>query len=239
MPPHDPAAVPPASVTAGLDVTRARLAAAEQAAARRPGSVTLVAVSKTFGPDAIRAAHAHGQCHFGENYVQEALAKLDTTADLRAALVWHFIGPVQSNKTRDLAERFDWVHAVDREKIARRLSDQRPADRPPLNVCVQVNVSGEATKSGVAPAEAVALAHACAALPRLALRGFMAIPAPTDDPAAQRAQCRVLRETFDAARASGLPVDTLSMGMTDDLEAAVLEGTTLVRVGRAIFGARA
>ncbi|MCU0868014.1 MAG: YggS family pyridoxal phosphate-dependent enzyme [Burkholderiales bacterium] len=234
----EPAAATHAAIADGLARTRARIAAAEHLAGRAAGSVRLVAVSKTFGPDAVRAAFAAGQTDFGENYVQEAVAKQDATADLRDRLVWHFIGPIQSNKTRDLAERFDWVHAIDRLKIAQRLSDQRPPLRPPLDVCVQVNVSGEATKGGVAPADAVALAAQCAALPGLTLRGFMAIPAPVDTLDAQRAQCRVLREVFDAARAAGLAVDTLSIGMSDDLEAAVLEGTTVVRVGRAIFGAR-
>ena len=201
-------------------------------------SVTLLAVSKTFGPDAVRAAHAAGQRAFGENYVQEALAKIDALADLRPQIQWHLIGPLQSNKTREVAEAFDWVHTVDRLKIAERLSAQRPAHRGPLSVCVQVNVSGESSKSGVAPAEVAALARAVAALPNLRLRGLMSIPEPAEGLAAQREPHRRLRELFDTLRAEGLALDTLSMGMSADLEAAVLEGATIVRVGTAIFGAR-
>ncbi|MBK9136724.1 MAG: YggS family pyridoxal phosphate-dependent enzyme [Betaproteobacteria bacterium] len=202
--------------------------------------VTLLAVSKTFGADAVREAHAAGARAFGENYVQEALAKIEALADLRAELQWHLIGPLQSNKTRPVAESFDWVHTVDRLKIAERLAAQRPATLPPLCVCLQVNVSGEASKSGVAPAELPALARAVAALApeRLRLRGLMSIPEPTDDAAAQQRQHRALRELFEALRAEGLALDTLSMGMSADLEAAVAEGATIVRVGSAIFGAR-
>lgn len=202
--------------------------------------VTLLAVSKTFPAEAVREAHAAGARAFGENYVQEALAKIEALADLRAGLQWHLIGPLQSNKTRPVAESFDWVHTVDRLKIAERLADQRPPMLPPIDVCLQVNVSGEQSKSGVAPAVVPALAHAVAALPRerLRLRGLMSIPQPTDDLAAQRAQHRHLRELFDQLRALGLPLDTLSMGMSTDLEAAVAEGATLVRVGSAIFGRR-
>jgi hypothetical protein len=216
----------------------ARIARAAQAAGRDPATVALLAVTKTFPAEAVRAAHALGQRAFGENYVQEALAKMDATADL-AGIEWHLIGPLQSNKARDAAERFAWVHTIDREKIALRLSQARPEGLPPLNVCVQVNISGEATKSGVAPADALALAHAVARLPRLRLRGFMGIAEPTEDVARQRAEFRVLRECLDAARAAGLAVDTLSMGMSADLEAAIAEGATLVRVGSALFGARA
>jgi hypothetical protein len=216
----------------------ARIARAAQAAGRDPATVALLAVTKTFPAAAVRAAYALGQRAFGENYVQEALAKMDATADL-AGIEWHLIGPLQSNKARDAAERFAWVHTIDREKIALRLSQARPVGLPPLNVCVQVNISGEATKSGVAPADALALAHAVARLPRLRLRGFMGIAEPTDDVARQRAEFRVLRECLDAARAAGLAVDTLSMGMSADLEAAIAEGATLVRVGSALFGARA
>jgi pyridoxal phosphate enzyme (YggS family) len=195
-----------------------------------------VAVSKTFPPAAVRAAHAAGQRDFGENHAQEALAKVDALADL--ALVWHFIGPLQSNKTRQVAERFAWVHSIDRLKIAERLSAQRLEALPPLQVCIQVNVSGEATKSGVAPEEAPALARAVAALPRLRLRGLMAIPEPTDDSALQRRRFESLCTLQEQLVAAGLPLDTLSMGMSDDLEAAIAAGATMVRVGTAIFGAR-
>lgn len=201
-------------------------------------SVTLLAVSKTFGADAVRQAHAAGLRRFGENYVQEALDKIAALADLRDGLEWHLIGPLQSNKTRPVAERFDWVHSVDRLKIAQRLSDQRPDGLPPLQVCLQVNISGEASKSGLSPAEVPEVARAVAALPRLRLRGLMAIPEPAGDLAAQRVPHRALRELFEALRDQGLELDTLSMGMTGDLEAAILEGATIVRVGTAIFGRR-
>lgn len=198
----------------------------------------LLAVSKTCPGSAVRAAHAAGQAAFGENYVQEGLAKIDELSDLRPALAWHLIGPLQSNKTRAVAEAFDWVHGVDRLKIAQRLSEQRPAGLPALNICLQVNVSGEASKSGVGWGELPALAHAVAALPGLRLRGLMSIPEPAADLAAQRAPHRALREAFERLQAEGLALDTLSMGMSADLEAAVLEGATLVRIGTAIFGAR-
>ena len=180
---------------------------------------------------------AHADVRRG--YVQEALAKIDALVDLRRTLEWHLIGPLQSNKTRVVAEAFDWVHSVDRLKIAERLAEQRPAMLPPLQLTLQVNVSGEATKSGVAPSEVLALAQSVAALPNLQLRGVMGIPAPTADPAQQRAQFRALRACFDAIRAAGFDVDTLSMGMSADLESAIAEGSTQVRVGSAIFGARA
>jgi hypothetical protein len=188
----------------------------------------------------VRAALAAGQCDFGENYVQEALAKIDALADRRAALRWHLIGPLQGNKTRVVAEAFDWVHSVDRLKIAERLAAQRPPGLPPLQLCLQVNVSGEASKSGVAPAELAALAQAVAALPRerVRLRGLMSIPEPADGFDAQRVPHRALREMLLALQQQGLELDTLSMGMSDDLEAAIAEGATVVRVGRAIFGAR-
>lgn len=220
-----------------LQDVRARIAAAARAAGRDPSEVTLLAVSKTFPSAAIREAYAAGQRSFGENYVQEAADKradLADLADLRLVLV----GPLQSNKAKLAAACFDAVESVDRLKVARRLSDLRPAGRPPLEVLVQVNVSGEATKSGCAPGEAVALARAVAGLPRLALRGFMGIAAPTDDVALQRAQFGCLARCRDAARAAGLPVPVLSMGMTADLEAAIAEGATEVRVGTAVFGAR-
>ena len=221
-----------------LAAVRERIAAATREAGRAPADVTLLAVSKTFAADAIRDAHAAGQRTFGENYVQEAIDKIAALADLRAQLEWHFIGPLQSNKTRPVAEHFDWVHSVDRLKIAQRLSDQRPAGTAPLNVCVQVNVSGEATKSGVAPEQLAELAREIARLPNLRLRGLMSIPEPAADLAAQRAPHRRLRELFDALKADGLALDTLSMGMSADLDAAILEGATIVRVGTAIFGAR-
>jgi len=216
---------------------KARIARAARAAGRDPDGIRLVAVSKTFPPEAIRAVHALGQREFGENRVQEAVRKLDALADL-APVEWHLIGPLQSNKAGIAAARFAWVQTVDRAKIAERLSAARPPGAPPLDVCVQVNASGEASKSGVAPDEAVALAKAVALLPRLRLRGIMGIPEPTVDRGRRRALFRVLRECLDACKASGLPVDTLSMGMSADLEDAIAEGATLVRVGTAIFGAR-
>jgi pyridoxal phosphate enzyme (YggS family) len=216
---------------------RARIDRAAQAAGRSPESVRLLAVSKTFPPEAIRTVYALGQRAFGENYVQEGVAKMDALADLIDA-EWHMIGPLQSNKTNTAALRFAWVHTVDRAKIAARLSAARPAQLPALNVCVQVNISGEASKSGVPPEETVALATDVAALPRLKLRGLMGIAEPTPVMASRRGQFRILRALFDACRAARLPVDTLSMGMSEDLEAAIAEGATLVRVGTAIFGSR-
>ncbi len=227
-----------ASIASKLQQVRHRISQACALAQRDVQSVTLLAVSKTFGVDAVREAHAAGQHVFGENYVQEALAKMDALADLRPALQWHLIGPLQSNKTREVAAAFDWVHTIDRLKTAERLSAQRPPGLPPLSVCLQVNVSGEASKSGVAPAEVTALACAVAALPRLRLRGLMSIPEPVEGFEAQRAPHRRLRELFDALCMQGLPIDTLSMGMSADLEAAVAEGATIVRVGSAIFGER-
>jgi len=212
---------------------RARIREAAQACDRPATSVQLLAVSKTKPAAALREARACGQRDFGENYLQEALAKQAELADLD--LVWHFIGPIQSNKTKPLAEHFAWVHSVDRLKIAERLSAQRPAQLPPLNVCLQVNVSFEPSKSGCAPEELPALAAAVAALPNLRLRGLMAIPEPTPDVAAQRAAFARLRELRDGLP---LPLDTLSMGMSDDLEAAIAEGATWVRIGSALFGAR-
>ncbi|TBW07131.1 YggS family pyridoxal phosphate-dependent enzyme [Azotobacter chroococcum subsp. isscasi] len=212
---------------------RARIREAAQASGRDPQDVQLLAVSKTKPASALREAFACGQRDFGENYLQEALAKQAELADLE--LTWHFIGPIQSNKTRALAGHFAWVHSVDRLKIAQRLSEQRPADLPPLNLCLQVNVSGEASKSGCAPEELAALAGAVAELPNLRLRGLMAIPEPTDDPAAQRAAFARLRALKDGL---GLDLDTLSMGMSHDLEAAIAEGATWVRIGTALFGAR-
>lgn len=216
----------------------ARIATACARSGRPVGNVTLLAVSKTHGADAVRLAVAAGQTRFGENQVQEAVAKMDALADFGPALEWHLIGPLQSNKTRLAAERFDWVQSVDRPSIAERLSAQRPEGLPPLSVCLQVNTSGEASKSGFAPDAVLDAARAVAALPRLRLRGLMAIPEPTSDVAEQRVAHRALRELFDAVVAAGIPLDTLSAGMSDDLEAAVAEGSTLVRVGSAIFGAR-
>ena len=215
-----------------------RVEAAERAAGRPVGEVRVLAVAKTFPAEAVRDVYALGQRAFGENYVQEGAAKRERLRDLSDAQ-WHLIGPLQSNKTQDAAAAFDWVESVDRLKIAQRLSAQRAPVLPPLDVCVQVNVSGESTKSGVPAAQALALAQSIAVLPNLRLRGIMGIPAPTAEAMQQRAQFRALRECFDACRAAGLAVDTLSMGMSADLEAAVAEGATQVRIGTAIFGARA
>jgi len=217
---------------------KARIARAALDAGRDPAEVTLLAVSKTFPAAAIRAVHATGQRAFGENYVQEGAAKRAELADLEG-LELVLIGPLQGNKTGEAARVFDRVESVDRLKVAERLSAQRPSELGPLEVLVQVNISGEATKSGVPPAEAVALARAVAALPRLAFRGFMGIAEPTPDAARQRAQFAALAQCRDRARAAGLPADTLSMGMTDDMEAAIAEGATEVRIGTAIFGRRA
>jgi pyridoxal phosphate enzyme (YggS family) len=219
----------------------ARIDAAALAAGRPAGRVTLVAVSKTFDAAHVLAAAEAGQVDFGENYVQEAIEKI---AAVRAAaptrrIVWHFIGPIQSNKTRPIAEQFDWVQSVDRLKVAERLSQQRPPERGPLNVLLQVNVSGEASKSGVAPEALPALADAVASLPALRLRGLMAIPEPTEDASRQRAAFDTMQALFTALRARHPGCDTLSMGMSADLEAAVAAGSTMVRVGTAIFGARA
>ena len=229
-----------ASIPQKLHEVNLRIGAACAAAGRGVQGVTLLAVSKTQPAAAVREAAAAGQRDFGENYVQEALAKIEALADLRPQLVWHLIGPLQSNKTRVVAEAFDWVHSVDRLKIAQRLAEQRPAGLPPLQLCLQVNISGEGSKSGVPPAEVPALARAVAALPRerVALRGLMAIPEAAGDFAAQRAPHRALRELLEQLNRGGLALDTLSMGMSADLEAAVAEGATLVRIGTAIFGAR-
>ncbi|MEK0417805.1 MAG: hypothetical protein RI949_1811 [Pseudomonadota bacterium] len=221
-----------------LQAVTARIAQACAQAERAVQTVKLLAVSKTQPSDAVREAVAAGLHDFGENYVQEALDKMAALADLRPRLTWHLIGPLQSNKTRVVAESFDWVHSVDRLKIAQRLSDQRPADRPPLNVCLQVNVSGESSKSGVAPNELLPLAQAVAVLPGLRLRGLMSIPAPTEDPQTQRLAHRALHALWQDLRAAGLAVDTLSMGMSADLESAIAEGSTLARVGTALFGER-
>ena len=220
-----------------LQSQRARLWRACEQAGRPRDAVRLLAVSKTFGPDAVLAAVAAGQTAFGENYVQEGVDKINTLAHV-PGLEWHCIGPLQSNKTRPVAEHFDWVQSVDRLKIAQRLSEQRPAHRAPLQVCLQVNVDGGANKSGVTPAELPALASAVAALPRLRLRGLMAIPEPAPDFETARNVFAQVRTLFEALNAQGLALDTLSMGMSDDLEAAVAAGSTMVRVGRGVFGAR-
>jgi pyridoxal phosphate enzyme (YggS family) len=216
-----------------------RIAAACRAGGRAPETVKLLAVSKNFDAASVRQAMDAGLTDFGENYLQEALDKI--AALPRAGLCWHFIGPIQSNKTRGLAEHFDWVQSVDRFKIAQRLSEQRPAALPPLNVCVQVNISGEASKSGCTPGETLALCQAVAALPRLRLRGLMAIPAPVAEGGDARAPFRALRRLFEQVRANfGDPsgFDTLSAGMSGDLEAAIAEGATMVRIGTSIFGSR-
>jgi pyridoxal phosphate enzyme (YggS family) len=223
-------------IESNLQVVRARIAAAALAAGREPGAITLLAVSKAFSAEAVRAAHAAGQREFGENYLQEAMQKIAVVCSL--PLIWHFIGPIQSNKTRAIAENFDWVHSVASEKIARRLGEARPGRLGQLDVCLQVNVSGEASKSGVAPEEVRSLAEAVRTLPRLRLRGLMAVPEPSDDIDLQRRRFGGLRALQDKLNAEGLGLDTLSMGMSQDLEAAVLEGATIVRVGTAIFGER-
>jgi hypothetical protein len=214
-----------------LQAVKARIEAAAHAAGRDPGAVRLLAVSKTHAPALVREAAAAAQRAFGENYVQEALDKMAQLEDL--SLEWHLVGPLQSNKTRVVAERFDWVHTVDREKVARRLSEQRPAGMAPLNVLVQVNASGEASKSGVAPAQVAALAAAIAGMKTLRLRGLMAIP----EPGAAQSRFREIGELFQGLRGE-FSLDTLSLGMSDDLEAAIVAGSTMVRVGTAIFGAR-
>lgn len=210
-----------------------RIQAAAKAARRDEHTIQLLAVSKTKPAEALREAYAAGLRDFGENYLQEALSKQLELADL--PLIWHFIGPIQSNKTRAIAEHFDWVHSVDRLKIAQRLSEQRPADLPPLNICIQVNVSGEASKSGCTPADLPALANAISVLPRLKLRGLMAIPEPTEDRAAQDAAFAAVQSLQASLN---LPLDTLSMGMSHDLESAIAMGATWVRIGTALFGAR-
>ncbi|HOV19844.1 YggS family pyridoxal phosphate-dependent enzyme [Ottowia sp.] len=219
-----------------LQAVRARIATACQASGRNVQDVALLAVSKTFGADAVRAAHAAGQRAFGENYIQEAVEKMALLADL--PLQWHCIGPIQSNKTRWVATHFAWAHTVDRLKTAERLSAQRPPELPPLQVCIQVNVDGGANKSGVASGDALALARAVAALPRLRLRGLMAIPEPAPDFEAARAVHMRAKTLFDQMNAAGLGLDTLSLGMSADLEAAIAAGSTMVRVGSAIFGGR-
>ena len=228
------------TISAHLVQVRKAISEAARVAGRAPDSVSLLAVSKTFGPEAVIEAADAGQREFGENYVQEALDKIASVKALRPDLdlVWHFIGPLQSNKTRLVAEQVDWVHSVDRIKIAQRLADQRPDSLPPLNICLQVNVSGEVSKSGVAPEELLALAAAVTGMPRLRLRGLMAIPEPEDDPVLQRRPFSLLRELQQQLSAAGILTDTLSMGMSADMAAAITEGATIVRIGTAIFGRR-
>jgi pyridoxal phosphate enzyme (YggS family) len=221
------------TIAENISTLAERIHNAAQAAQRDPASVGLLAVSKTKPASDLREAHAAGLRDFGENYLQEALGKQTELSDL--PLIWHFIGPIQSNKTRAIAENFAWVHSVDRLKIAQRLSEQRPADLPPLNICIQVNVSGEASKSGCTPEDLPALAQAISALPNLRLRGLMAIPEPTEDSDEQNAAFAAVRTLQDQLN---LPLDTLSMGMSHDLEAAIAQGATWVRVGTALFGAR-
>lgn len=232
------------TISKNLQAVRESIIAAAHAASRDPEQVSLLAVSKTFAADAVMEAVQAGQRAFGENYVQEAIEKIATVKVAKAQispdaqLLWHFIGPIQSNKTRLIAEHFDWVHSVERLQIAQRLSRQRPSDLPALNICLQVNISAEASKSGATIQGVIDLAHAVAALPRLQLRGLMAVPEPAMDFARQREPFRQLRVLFEDLRAQGLDLDTLSMGMSADMAAAIAEGATIVRVGSAIFGKR-
>jgi pyridoxal phosphate enzyme (YggS family) len=228
------------TIVQNLQAVDASIVAATAAAGRPRGAVKLLAVSKTFPPEAVLEAITAGQTAFGENYLQEALDKIAVLA--RAvpdiAIEWHFIGPIQSNKTRPIATHFDWVHTVERLKIAQRLAEQRPRTLTPLNVCLQVNISGEASKSGVAPEDLPELARQVALLPQLRLRGLMAIPEAQADPALQRAAFARLRLLYEQLRGEGLALDTLSMGMSGDMQAAILEGASIVRIGSAVFGSR-
>ena len=223
-------------VATAYNAVRDRIAAAEALCNRRPGSVRLLAVSKANPPESVREAYAVGQRDFGESYVQEAVAKMGALEDL--AITWHFIGPIQSNKTRSIATHFDWVHSLDRLKIARRLSEQRDPQLPPLSVCLQINLSGDKARHGVRPQDAVSFATAVSKLPRLRLRGLMAVPPPALDIERQRIPFRQLHDLLRSLRSRGLDMDTLSMGMTNDMEAAIAEGATIVRIGTAIFGRR-
>ena len=228
-------------ITTNLHDVQQRLNLAATAANRRPIDITLLAVSKTFPASAVREAYTAGQRHFGENYVQEGVQKIEDLIDVRSELIWHFIGPLQSNKTQTVANHFDWVHSIDREKIAQRLNDQRPANLPPLNVCVQINISSETSKSGVNPTDALALCQAITRMPHLTLRGLMSIPEPVEDPVLQRQAHRQLKEIFKQIKQElndSTHFDTLSMGMSADMEAAIAEGSTIVRIGTAIFGKR-
>jgi len=227
-------------ISDNLQAVSQHIRATEKQYSRPPLEVKLLAVSKTFPVQAIIEAALWGQVAFGENYLQEALDKIQFVRENQPALAleWHFIGPIQSNKTRAIAENFQWVHSVDREKIALRLSEQRPATLAPLNICLQINISGEASKSGVPPADAVELALRIASLPNLRLRGLMAVPEPSEDVAEQRAAFAALRQIQETLQQRGLALDTLSMGMSSDLDAAIAEGSTMVRIGTAIFGKR-
>lgn len=224
------------TIASNLQAVRDAMTAAAVSAGRAVNDISLLAVSKTFPDGALRAAFQAGQIRFAESYVQEALEKIAALQDL--PIEWHFIGPIQSNKTRPIAENFTWVHSVDRVKIAERLSAQRPAHLPPLQLCLQVNISDESSKSGVSPDEVSDLAHAVARLPNLQLRGLMAIPAPSEDVTVQRTAFARVRKLFDQLNRQGLQLDTLSMGMSHDFAAAIKEGATMVRVGSAIFGNR-
>ena len=226
----------PQNLTLHVNHVRSRIRSAAIAAGRDPNSVTLVAVTKAKTAESVRLAATAGVTDFGENYLQEALVKMDQLADLK--LKWHFIGGIQSNKTRAIAERFDWVQSVDRFSVARRLSEQRPFHAPPLNVCIQVALVPEPTKGGVAPDALTELARAIAGLPRLTLRGLMCVPPPQPNAAAERAVFAKLRAALTDLNAGGLKLDTLSMGMSGDFESAIAEGATLVRIGTALFGAR-
>ncbi|MCV6588731.1 MAG: YggS family pyridoxal phosphate-dependent enzyme [Marinobacterium sp.] len=223
-------------ISSNLDTVRAELNQAALAANRPPEAITLLAVSKTRPAEDLRQAHQQGQIDFGENYLQESLDKIKALADL--PLCWHFIGPIQSNKTRPIAEHFHWVHTVEREKIGRRLSEQRPADMPPLQICLQVNISGEQSKSGCLPDDVEALADSLVTLPGLTLRGLMAIPQASSDETEQRAVFARMRTLLTQLQQKYPQMDTLSMGMTGDMKAAITEGSTMVRIGTAIFGAR-
>ncbi|MCH9828371.1 MAG: YggS family pyridoxal phosphate-dependent enzyme [Gammaproteobacteria bacterium] len=223
-------------IAENLTQIRARIAQASAAAGRAPGTVRLLAMSKTFDVETIRDAVRNGQRAFGENYLSEAVRKMDALAD--CGLEWHFTGPVQSNKTREIASRFDWVHGVDRDRVARRLGEQRPGSLAPLNVCVQINIDAEISKSGVAPGDAAALCEFVAVQPGLRLRGLMTIPAPASPGRNPRHAYQALRKLYESLIERGLPLDTLSAGMSGDFEAAIAEGSTLVRIGSALFGAR-
>lgn len=227
-------------IAQNLQAVQNGIAAAARAVARDPAAVRLLAVSKTFGPEAVIAAAQAGQTAFGENYLQEALDKIAAVHAARPELrlEWHFIGPIQSNKTRPIAGNFDWVHSIEREKVAQRLSQQRPPHLPPLNVCLQVNISGEASKSGATPEQLPALAHAVAVMPHLRLRGLMAVPEAAHTSEHQRLPFQQLRQLFEQLNTQGLALDTLSIGMSADMAAAIAEGATIVRVGSAIFGQR-
>jgi pyridoxal phosphate enzyme (YggS family) len=224
------------TIASNLQAMHDAISIAAVEAGRHANDIKLLAVSKTFAPDALREAYRAGQMCFAESYVQEALDKIAALQDL--PIIWHYIGPIQSNKTRAIAENFTWVHSVDRLKIAERLSEQRPAHLPPLQICLQVNISLEASKSGVLPDETGALAHAIAQLPNLELRGLMTVPAPVEDVPAQRQPFAQLRKLRDQLNQQGLQLDTLSMGMSHDFAAAIAEGATIVRIGTAIFGDR-